>query len=158
MKFSANPLLWQFIDSITPTEWRSKQARRMYEAALAAESRGDWVDHAVTGSVRCQSNRDSVPTLRDPQYGTSKTDALIAQLTRDHISSLRRHADRIEAVLAAYGPGAFRKRVAQMPAPRHPFHAEDALLSLMQDDSIDEITVHGVRFVRDASRAFVPHE
>ena len=155
---SPNRLLWRFVDAVVPTDWRSNQARRMYEAALEAERRGAWVDHAVGGSVRCVSNKDDVQTLREPQFGTKKDDAAIEALTRDHIAALRRHADRIEGTLKAYGAGAFRKRIAQMPAPRHPFQAEDALLSLLRDDSIDEISIHGVRFVRDASRAFVQAE
>lgn len=152
---SPNLLLWRFIDAVVPTEWRSNQAKRMYEAAIDAEKRGAWTDHAVSGSVRCISNRDDVQTLREPQYGTSKDDATIEAMTRSHVAALRRHADRVEATLGAYGAGAFRKRTAQMPAPRHPFQAEEALLSLLRDDSIDEISIHGVRFVRDASRSFV---
>lgn len=152
---SPNTLLWRFVDAVVPTEWRSNQARRMYEAALTAEESGAWVDHAVGGSVRCTSNKDDVQVLREPQYGTNKDDCTIEALVRSHIAAIRRHADRIEAALNTYGAGAFRKRVAQMPAPRHPFEAEPALLSLLRDDSIDEISIHGVRFVRDASRAFV---
>lgn len=152
---SANRLLWKFLDTVVPTEWRSRQAKRMYEAAIAAEKSGAWIDHAVGGSVRCVSNQDDVQTLREPQFGTNKDDATIEALARGHIAALRRHADRIEATLGTYGAGAFRKRVAQMPAPRHPFEAEPALLALLRDDSIDEISIHGVRFVRDASRSFV---
>lgn len=36
MRTSPNTLLWKFIDAVTPSEWKSKQARRLYDAAIRA--------------------------------------------------------------------------------------------------------------------------
>lgn len=151
---SPNRLLWQFVDAVAPTSWKSKQAKRIYDAAVAAEKSGQWMDHAVVGSVRCISHKNDVPELREPQFGTNSTDASIETRTKQHIADLRRHADKLEAVLAAYGPGTFRKQSQQMRAPAHPFDAEAEIFALLRGDH-DEIIVHGVRFVRDSSGAFV---
>lgn len=152
---SPNTLLWKFTDAIVPLVWKSKQAKRIYDAAVTAEKSGVWTDHAVGGSVRCVSNRSNIPRLTEPQFGTDCTDELIALSMQQHIEAVRRHADRMESALRVYGPHAFRKRVAQMPAPIHPFEAEAAILAIL-NGGYDEIIVHGVRFVRDDSGAFVP--
>lgn len=154
MNPSPNRLLWRFYDATTPAQWVSKQAERIYKAALSAETAGAWINHAVGGSVRGISNKTEIPRLTEPQFGSNASDAAINSQMRAHISAVRRHADKMEAELAAYGPGSFRKRTAQIAAPRHPFNAEAALLAVI-NGGYDEITVHGVRFVKDRSGAFV---
>lgn len=154
MRYSANNLLWRFVDAVTPDVWKSKQAKRIYDAAIEAESDGRWSRHAVGGSVRAVSNRDNLPEIWEPQFGSDKSDEFISAHLSQHIKALRDHADKLEKVAAAYGPSAFRKRTAQLRAPTHPFDAEAEILRVI-NSGYDEIVVHGTRFIRDASGAFV---
>lgn len=150
----ANPVLWRFIDAIVPDAWRSKQAKRIYDAAMEIERSGDWIKTAVGGSVRAATNKSHVPRLTEPTFGYRTPDESIETSMEHHINALRRHADRLENVMRCYGPGAFRSTVAAMRAPIHPFSAEDALLSVI-NGGYDEIWVHGVHFIKDASGSFV---
>jgi hypothetical protein len=147
----ANPLLWLFRDAATPTEWKSKQAKRIYEAAIEAEKSGDWTKHAVTGSVLL----DVLPPNDGPSspYGTSPE--MATDRARRHIASLRAEADRLEGVLACYEGNAFVEGREQARAPYHPFDAEAAITALISRPRLRALWVHGVKFIRDASGAFV---
>lgn len=129
----------------------------MYDAAIAVETTGDWTRYAVGGSVRAISHTDNADLPREPAYGTQRSDDYIRRQVVRYIASLRKMAGRMEAALHCYGPSAFRKTVAQVPAPSHPFDAEAALLALINGGA-DEIIIHGVRFVKDRSNAFVKAE
>lgn len=150
----ANSLLWIFADATVPTEWKSKQARRIYEAAVEAEKAGEWTTHAVSGSVKAAvdppADSPASPYGTDPEHATSRA--------RRHIAKLRAEADRLEQVLAAYGGEAFVEGREQCRAPRHPFDAEAMITSLISRPRLRALWVHGVKFVRDTSGAFVRAE
>lgn len=155
MKVVANPVLWKFSDATAPVEWKSKQARRIYDAAISAEASGDWINHAVAGSVRIATHRTTIPSMVEPQFGYRTPDAAIESMMRIHIAALRAHATKLENVLHAYGPKTFRTQRAALPGPKHPFDAEQRITEVISRPDVNELWVHGQRFVRDASRAFV---
>jgi hypothetical protein len=152
MEYAANRLLWKFSEATPPAAWHSKQAKRVYDAAMDTEKSGEWVDHAVTGSVLL----DISPPENSPlsAYGTSPD--IAAKRVRDRIDWLRRSADRLEAELAAYGGEGFVVRREQMRAPEHPFDAQTEILRLINIAGLRAFWIHGKKFVRNASRAFVP--
>ncbi len=154
MKVVANKVLWRFVYAVVPTTWKSKQAQRLYDAAMEKERSGDWSKTAVTGSVRAATHKTTIPNLFEPSFGYRTPDEAITAMMERHIADLRRQADRLENVMRAYGPSVFRTQVAALQAPYHPFDAETALLSVINGGH-DEIWVHGVHFIRDESRAFV---
>lgn len=153
---SPNRLLWRFIDAVVPTEWKSKQAKRIYDAIMPRERNGEWTSNAVVGSVQIATHKTTVPAMAEPSFGYRVPDAAISSMMQHHILALRAHADRLEGVMRAYGPETFRTQRVALQSPIHPFEAEPAILSVLQRPDVDEIWVHGVHFVRDASRAFVP--
>lgn len=155
MKAVANPVLWKFSDATAPETWTSKQAKRIYDAAVEAEKSDAWMRHAVGGSVQIATHRTTIPTMVEPSFSYRYDDPLIETMMTRHIADLRAHAKHLENVLRAYGPSAFRTRRTAMRAPRHPFAAEACILDVISMQEADEIWVHGQRFVRDASRAFV---
>lgn len=155
MQPTANRLLWVFIDAVTPTKWRSKQAQRVYEAAIAQERSGASVGHCVSGSVKIATHKSDVPAMREPSFGYRMPDVCITSAVQRHVNALRKHADHLEAVMSTYGPDAFRTKRIAVEAPKHPLSAEEAISSVISRNDVDELWVHGVHFVRDSSRAFV---
>lgn len=149
-RFVANDLLWKFTDAAAPAEWKSKQARRVYAAAVTAEHDGSYAAHAVTGSVML----DIAPTQPFMSPLGTPADAAAARV-RAHIAAERERLTRMEQTLAAYGGSAFVARAEAVTAPRHPFDAEAVLTSLMRWPGLRAFWVHGVSFVKDSSGAFV---
>lgn len=153
MEYSANPVLIEFRDATTPSEWTSKQARRVFEAAIEAEKNGAHYDHCVTGSVMLDVE-PAEPTMSP--YGTPVDVA--ERRVRDYIARQRHALDRLENELNAYGGNSFIARRTAMRAPHHPFDAEKLITSILRTPGLRAFWVHGVKFVRDASRAFVRAE
>lgn len=151
MEYSANNRLWKFVDAITPEHWRSKQARRIYEAAVEQERAGDWIEHAVCGSVML----DVLPPDGSWQSPHGTDPDVAAMRVRDHIAALRRRATHEEQVLAAYGGSVYVTPLEPAHAPCHPFEAEPHILALISRPRLRGLWVHGAKFVRDASGAFV---
>lgn len=150
MEYAANPVLVRFYDARVPEQWTSKQAKRIYDAAIAAEKDGSWTDHAVAGSIKL----DVAPV--EPFVSPVGTDeALAERRVRDYIVGQRKALDRMEAELNAFGGQHFTARRETVRAPKHPFDAESFITSIMRRPGIRAIWVHGVKFVRDASNAFV---
>lgn len=158
MKPSPNKLLWRFLDAIAPIAWRSKQAKRIYDAAMETERNGQWFGHAVSGNFKVASNRTFIPQLSEPVFGYRSSDAVIETQMRTHIARLREHANRLEGIMGAYGPSAFRSERVAVSAPTHPFDAEEMILSVIRRSDVDELWINGVHFIRDSSRAFIRAE
>lgn len=149
MEYSANPVLVKFRDARVPAEWTSKQAKRIYDDALAAEQSGQWFDHVVTGSVKVDV--EPAEPFMSP-VGTDEKHA--AERVRSYIARQRADLDKMEKTLAAYGGNAFTAHREAVRAPKHPFDAEAFLLAVMRRPGVRAIWVHGVKFVRNMSGAF----
>lgn len=149
MEYSANPVLVEFRDARVPAEWTSKQAKKIYEAAVDAEKSGKWHDHVITGSVLVDV-QPAEPFVSP--VGTDEKRA--AERVRAYISNQRAVLDKMERELAAYGGNAFTARREAVRAPKHPFDAEAFLLAVMRRPGVRAIWVHGVKFVRNMSGAF----
>jgi hypothetical protein len=148
-RFEPNDFYWQFLAADAPETWASKQAKRLYDAAVEAETAGTDIAHAVSGSVRIAPRPSD--DLMSP-YGSSPESA--ERRARFKVAQLRRKADRIEKLLESYGGATFVTKPEALRAPNHPFDAQRVLLEVMRTVP-DVIWIHGVEFVRDASGAFV---
>jgi hypothetical protein len=146
---SPNRLFWQFQDNSGDVPWRSKQARRLYDAAIRQETAGEDIKHAVTGSVKVARKPDNDKSC---PYGTLPEAA--ERFMRSKIVQIRRMADRMERELNAWGGSAFTEKPVAFEAPSHPFDAEYQLMQIIQSNP-DRIWIHGVEFARDESGAFV---
>lgn len=148
--YSSNPVFWQFSNTRTPDEWKSKQAQALYNAAIAAERRGDDAKHAVRGSVQIEILPS--PGSVDVPSGTP-VDVAQTHVER-HIAKLRAEADALERQLTCYGAKSFCLPRQIFKAPIHPFDAEAALISVLRTPRAGKIFVHGVEFTRDSSGTF----
>jgi hypothetical protein len=153
MKASANPVFVQFSNTIAPEAWESKQAKRIYEAGIAAEKNGEDVAHALRGSVTIEPKQDE-SSMMCP-CGTSAEAA--RKIVEAKITKLRCEADEAERMLKLYGVSPFIAQPQAISAPIHPFEVEPFLIGLIRKP-IKAITVHGHRFEKDRSGAFVEVE
>ena len=145
-RYLPNPLLVRFDDAIVPSEWTSKQARLLYDAAMEAEADGSWAEHAVNGSV--QMALQPRPDGPNSPYGTPATVARLR--AQDHIARLRREAQRLQDTLDTYGPEAFVMPLEAVRAPKHPIDAQQFLLELVRS-AWSHIRISGRLFVRSPS-------
>jgi hypothetical protein len=147
MTTTPNPYLIRFSDTIAPSEWKSSQAKCLYDAGIAAERDGSWASHAVSGTVLVAS-RPTEPSMST--YGT------LPEVARAHvereIDALRARAKRIEKQLRAYGPSAFIELLEPQRAPRHPFEIEPFLTGILSGNWT-RIEISGRVFLRDAHRS-----
>jgi len=150
MHVSPNPALVRFADSTPPAEWTSRQAERLYAAAMEAEADGstEWSRHCHGSVTVAEEPADAVMS----PYGTDPEHA--ARRARQHIANLRAEVDRLEGILAVYGGEAFVVRPAPVTGVRHPFQAEPMLLGVLRR-RWTHIWIQGRAFVRDASRSAV---
>ena len=151
MQPSSNRILFSFKHSTAPDVWTSKQAKRVFDAAIEQETSGAYAAHAVSGSIKCDiaQPRDSIMS----DYGTHEDAA--ATKARRHIAKLRHEADRLERELTCYGGQSFVAHREVVRAPSHPFDAQALILGILSRPGLRSFEVHGVRFARDASSAFV---
>jgi len=151
MEASPNKYFWHFSEANRPAMWKSRQARGIYAEAVAAEAEGQHIPEAVPGSVRivCAPPPDH-PEMHP--YGTPPAAVETAVLSR--AQQLRAQADAMERVLRAYGPAAFIMKPEPVAAPKHPFDAETAILSVLRRPGVQKVFVHGKAFSKDESGAF----
>lgn len=147
---SPNRYLVRFNGDDAPVAgWSSNQAKRLFEAGLAAEADGTWSNHAVAGNVSvAYSPVDGACS----SYGTHP-DAAIS-IAKSEIARLRAKADKMEKTLAAYGGDPFIERPQPISPGSYPFRMEEFLLSILRSKWTD-IFVNGRHFVRDPSRAAI---
>lgn len=145
-----NPVLVRFAEALVPDRWTSRQAQALYAAAMEGEADGSWAAEAVQGTVRVEvlPPADSAMSPAGTPHDAARRRA------ETGIAALRAEADRLDAVLRAYGPAAFVARPEPMRAPTHPFDVEPWLLGILRRPWL-AITLNGRRFVRDASGAAV---
>lgn len=160
MRESANPNLMRFNPSHAPApaEWKSKQARRLYEAGVEGETTAPYCTQTVVVARKPGDRWMS-------KYGTAPERA--GDHVRAELARLRAECDKIEALMAMHGPEAF---VVAREAVRIPFFGDHAeaqrgryvprpeavegfLISVLNGS--DAIWVNGVEFRKDVSNAFV---
>lgn len=160
MRVSANPHLMRFnpTHAPAPAEWKSKQAKRLYEAGVEGERTAPYCINTVVAARKPGDRWMS-------KYGTDRATA--ERHVRDELAKARAECDRIEALLAMHGPGAF---VVAPEAVRIPFFGDheaardgryeprpewvEAFLIGVLGKS-DAIWINDIEFRKDVSNAFV---
>jgi hypothetical protein len=142
---------WKLSKATLPVQWRSKQARAIYEAAIEAERTGRDVVHAAVGSFRVEYDPEPGALFRP--FGTSADAA--SRWVSGYVAKLREEADKIERTLKVYGGAAFCLWPESQRSPGHTFNAEHEILRVLRKPRVRKIRIHGVEFIRDRSGAFV---
>lgn len=150
---AANTLLWMFSEASAPETWISKQAKRIYDAALRAENDGSWTKHAVGGSVHAVFPRaDTIRGAKLAPYGMAEKEA--QEYVESEIADLERKIARMKKELDVYGAFAFMQPREALAAPKHPFNAEEQILQILRRNP-ERLWVHGIEFRQDQSGAYV---
>jgi hypothetical protein len=149
IKSSENDYHWRF--SKIPSanlgaSGASSQVDRMVEAGLKVEASGE----AKVRSVIIERSREDRPEMSPIGSTLQSADRLV----QEHIAALRREARDLEATLKVYGAGIFIAKPKAVKAGSSNEYQEH-LKALICDKSVSAITIHGVRFERDASSGFV---
>lgn len=160
MRVSANPNLMRFnpTHAPAPAEWKSKQAKRLYEAGVEGERTNPYCHNTVIVAYKPGDRWMS-------KYGTAPSVAALK--VQMELAKVRAECDRIEKILATHGGEAF---VVPRQAVRIPFFGkatpaqggryegsgaavEAFLISVMNQS--DAIWINEIPFVKDSSNAYV---
>lgn len=145
MKVTPNPFLIRF-DRITEDDVRGPTAKALVAAGLETETSGEWMDHAVGGSILV-ADKPVEPYVST--YGTSP-EVAITRAT-NWIEAERQRLDLLEQQIEMYGADAVTQRRRAIPASATAWKgsANPDLIHEIVGGAATHVWINGVEFQRD---------